>query len=49
MPGRSGVVDGGDLARQWVHADRNSGGSAHGRVQRCCGLDEAGESDGDDQ
>ena len=37
------------MARQWDHGVRNSGGSVHGRVQRCIGLDEARQSDGDDQ
>ena len=36
------------MAKQRDHGDRDSGGSAHGRVQRCSGLDEAGQSDGDD-
>ena len=37
------------MAEQWDHGDRDSGGSAYGRVQRCSGLDEASQSDGDDQ
>ena len=37
------------MAGQRDHGDRNSGGSAYGRVQRCSGLDEARQSDSDDQ
>ena len=37
------------MAGQWDDGVRDCGGSAHGGVQRCSGLDEAGQSDGDDQ
>ena len=37
------------MARQWDDGVRDCGGSAHGGIQRCNGLDEAGQSGGDDQ
>ena len=37
------------MANSGHHGDRDSGGSAYGGVQRCIGLDEARQSDGDDQ
>ena len=37
------------MAKQRDDGDRNSGGPIHGGVQHCSGLDEAGQSGGDDQ
>ena len=42
-------VDGGAWHGSGDDADRAPGGAAHGRVQRCHGLGEAGQSDSNDQ
>ena len=42
-------VDGGAWQVSGDAQSRALGGSAYGRVQRCSGLDEARQSDGDDQ